>query len=225
MDNVAVQDVTDWKDAWKNHGEEVARLLRFLYEPVSHMHPSRLLKIFPDAATIHMLAKTRRGWLHLNAMALKKLNLPVTCPMPFLESRQALVYEQPSLLERLSLFLGVTLFAEDIKRVVRRSDLRDLVETFGEDVYVFAMRKSSFFRTHQLPFSAEQFAHLPLKERIVRGGKWCITGCCDDLPPAIKKRFPLKFHRLNEWPFPDAFGVEEVDRLWQFVKRMLQRCK
>lgn len=224
MELVAGKCIAAWRKAWRESSGPTVRLLRFLYEPASHMWPGRLLKIFPDRKCIDLLSSGRRGWLLFNDRIREQLRLKENCEFPTFEERHKLIYERAELLLRLELFIGSALFSENVRLVVRRGNLDALMEKLGEEIYSFALRKAVFFQAHGLPVPLQEFQSLPLPERIACAGRWCVAACIADLPEAILERFALKFPEEEKWKFPTPMDGESVSQLWQFVQRVLRRC-
>jgi hypothetical protein len=201
----------------------MVRMLRVIYEPISFLHPSRLIDKFVDRATLRILTASRSGWCSLNMRVRDALRLSLECPAPLTLSRHGLFFEPPPQLHRLGLYAGATIMAEEIRRIVRRREREEILQRLGEDVYTFVLRKALFFHVGDLPIGGGMSRKKSLLGRVVEIGRRCITGCLNDLPNPLKVRFPLKFAANDDWSFPKKMEDGAVEALWKFLERLRGR--
>jgi hypothetical protein len=198
--------------------EGVVRMLRLIYEPVTFLHPSRLEEWFPGES-LTVLAGTRETWLAVNRFVQEKLRLKSEYPKPVTEARHGLFFEPPSFLRRLALHAGATLLSAEIRRVVRRRELRELLACLGPEIYQFVLRKAFFFRVRDLPGFGDG-GKKSLVERVEASGRHCITTCLFDLPQTLRERFPLKFAADERWPFARDANRQKAESFWRFLARL-----
>jgi hypothetical protein len=217
--------VEQWKDAWQGgESAELLHFLRFLYEPASYLHRSRMDEVFPERDLVRALAQTRRGWLRLNAMILKHFNLDrFSGSGPSLLPRQRLIFAKPSLLLRLARMAGALLCADAVQRVVLRKEREALVNTIGAEAYHFSLRRSLFFAPLLFPLPQKRFAAMSLPKRAAAAGKWCVTACLDGLSADATHRFLLKFPAKSGWHAAEKDGP--LDAAWRLMERLYGRLE
>ncbi|MDR3117745.1 MAG: SctK family type III secretion system sorting platform protein [Puniceicoccales bacterium] len=207
------------REALDQDPEGVIRMLRLIYEPVTFLHPSRLVEWFPEKTVLAVLVRTRQGWLAVNRLVRERLRLKLEYPKPITEARHGLFFESPALLRRLARYAGAAFLAAEIRRVVRQRELRELMSCLGSEIYQFVLRKAFFFRMQDLPIPTAG-EKKSLVERVEATGRGCITACLFDLPQTLRERFPLKFAADEQWPFAKGVGRREAEGFWKFLARL-----
>ena len=217
--------IKEWRVAWEvDGGDDCMNFLRFLYEPASYVHRSRLERLFVDFACVQTIAETRRGWLNLNARLLDafRLNSP-SLNGPRLLPRQRLIYDNPATLQRLANVIGALICYEEIQIVVMRGEHASLVAAIGEEAYGFAMRKTVFFFREIEKLRKKELPGSPLQRRVAIAGRWCLATCLHGLSADVRRRFTLKFQANSGWKMAMNLANEPLEEAWNLTEKLHAR--
>ncbi|MDR2667788.1 MAG: SctK family type III secretion system sorting platform protein [Puniceicoccales bacterium] len=217
--------IKEWRVAWEiDGGDECMNFLRFLYEPASYVHRSRLEKIFCNFSCARTIAETRRGWLAMNGKLLEfyRLNSP-SRNGPRLLQRQRIIYDDPLKLQRLVNIAGALVCSSEIQVVVTNRSHHSLLGTIGDEAYGFALRKTVFFADEIARLSRKDIPAASLPRRVATVGRWCVASCLHGMAKDVKRRFVLKFPEGSGWKLAIDLADEPLEEAWNLVERLRAR--
>jgi hypothetical protein len=202
-------------------GDDRLALLIHLFNmfPTRYMHPSWWEHIMDLMPTLGQLMDDRRAEKHLTAYILSIVGNE--CCYQFQNVVHRIVLLDRATLEKLVYCLGLTVNAQRIKAVVEGSKARLLKKEFGENAYLFAIKRAVLFGGHEW---FRQFADNGpdlSRERIAQDGRTCIQICLNDAPDAMTARFRLKFAKSIGWDFSNKRQLKDQGKAWPLVRKVL----
>ena len=182
---------------------------------------ARLLPALPPALAPAVGAEVWQAlWQH--GPARKHLLSCSASPEPFWdfsEPSRALALLDAPILDKLALFFGASLHAQEIARTIQGRDMIQLRESLGQKVHEYALYRGQY----QTPWARRLFAHrhngLPLAQRTLLHGQEALGLLLSTWPAVLQERVPV---RLVKAAPVDVPSHPELHRgIWFDMKRVL----
>jgi hypothetical protein len=188
--------------------------------PTRYIHPSWWEHIINFTPVFGQGADNRRAEKHLAAYILNILGNEYC--YKFQDVAHRIVLLDRMTLEKLVFCLGLTVNAKQIKAIVEGRKARQLKKEFGENAYLFAIKRATLFGSHDWfrQETDDEAADLD-REKIFYDGCKCIKICLRNAPDAMTARFELKFAKTVRWNFAEKGQKKDKDRAWSLVRKIL----
>jgi hypothetical protein len=202
-------------------GEQQLALMihQFNLFPTRYMHPSWWEHLMEFTPVFGEGRDNRRAEKHLAAYILKIIGNKYCYQFPDVAHRIVLL--DRATLEKLVSCLGLTVNAKRIKAIIEGRKARLLKKEFGENAYLFAIKRAALFGSHTWFRQVADDRSELNREGIVQDGRKCLQICLNNAPDAMTARFELKFANTISWDFTRKVQSEDQDRAWSLVRKVL----
>jgi hypothetical protein len=173
----------------RNQPRLLALIVRFnTLDPLS-IHPGRAPAWMQEAA-MREISATPRGQRRISEALRRwvKLNADGYYDFQPLHRRFALL-ELPTL-ERLLSLTGAALLGRRVARIVRRDELREVKQAFGDELFEFALKRGRFLAAGDMDFAPPQMTSDAIKRFGWRQLEACLSGESDELTGRLQLKLP-----------------------------------
>ncbi len=166
----------------------------------------------------------------LRAISLKKDRLIEAgyCFWDFLEETRRMILVDPETIHKLQLIFGAAIHADALSRVLIRSEVLQLEEILGKDVYQYGLLRGRYQLGTVRQFFLAKNVNLPLPVRIQWHGRLALKICMSTWPQILQKRFMTHLKDMSlpyniEEDVPKEFPPAVVYGVWLGLKKILLR--
>ena len=193
-------------------------ICRFNCQPARYIHRDRLVDAI-DPELLAALVHSRRGERWLSTWIADRFELESAGLWDFDDDRRRLALLDFETLTHLAAKVGTVMCQQQIACVVDRDGQRQLRESLGEDLYLFAIKRASFLVKNVPPYFARPLGTDPVSQ-LAGSGRLCMAACLAGEPVELWKRFSLKFP--EELPsFDESMSDSGRLELWKTLRRIL----
>jgi hypothetical protein len=197
---------------------------QFNHRPASYTHPSHLPEFAERPKLLEFLRGSRRSNAVLSRALLERFGLDGSWCYDFSSVTRRLGLVDGPTLERLAVYLGAAMHAEEMRRVVSRDELAELREKVGEDVHLFAIKRAELLAGGLVPEVPRSLAGSgDWLERLAVSGLSCFSSLMAAEPSSVGTRFRLKFPAAVPWPASAPLPTVDHEKLSAFARRVLCR--
>jgi len=196
------------------------RILQFNFQPARYLHHERV-RSFMDGGLFQRLLSYPCGERHLSERIAAHWKLDSAGFFDFQEPRRRLALLSSESLDRLFRLCALALAGPAISREIRRDEVRAFRQTFSEEDYQFAVKRSGLLiGTLPTELSRSPSAGETLVQH-VQGHRRRLIGCCiAEESPSFTSRLLLKLPPADEPSAEDNVTTGEKEAAFRIVQKI-----
>ena len=195
----------------------------FNFRPARYVHPS-FWKRWGGEAAVHEALQTRRGAAGLSRLVLREAQAEGDFFLDFESEPLRLALLPGEALGRLIRLAGLAANSHAIRQAIRKDDVALMRRQLGEDDYSFGVKVAPFLGNRgDLDFSRDESDGKDMAVRVRRSGRRCVEAAGSGAPPALTKRWNLRFAPDERLDFSPRWTADQKEQAWRLLKRILLR--